>query len=267
MRKAQKERRSKALQIALLFGVIVVLLIGLSLLVKLGLLIHQSHFDAQHQFIIQVNQTSSASNIVIFSPDTHTIAILALTGRDAGTSAVRTIQLPVDAIVTSDLSGEKGSSLIHRVLIASAGRSTLNILDKLKLLAFSQTVSDDQLATKTLSLPTSQAAIDAATSSIAIDQTLYKDGMTIAIVNGSGVAGLGNTVAKILGHIGANVISVTTADKDVSTSSLVYTGSKTYTVNRLAHIFRILPVSTTKAGIADMTLTIGKDKTTAFSAE
>lgn len=266
MKTAKKPRKSKALFVALLFGVVVMLLISLSLLIKLGVVFAASKFDSQHQFVLQVKESNSKSDIIIFSPDIHQIALITLNGSQAGSPAIKTIQLPIDAVISQDEAGEQSDRLIHRVLAGKNIMSNLNPFDRIKLLAFSQTVADDDMTTKQISLPVNAVTIDNTITTLATDQTLYKEGMTIAIVNGSGVSGLGNTLAKLLTHIGGNVISVTTADADVSQTALVYTGKKSYTVKRLEEIFGIVGKSTEKAGIADMTITIGKDKSEVFTS-
>lgn len=263
--KSQKQS-SKTLQVALLFVTVVGFLIGFSLLVKIGILISKSKFDGLHQFVIQVEGHDHTAAI-IFSPDTHKITVLTLVGSTATASLTKSLQLPVDATVQDDSFGSSPDDFIHRALISGWGKSTLNQLDKLKLILFSQTVASDDITTKQLSLSPSDLSFDNTLTSLATDQTLYKEAQTIAVVNGSGISGVGNTVAKLLTHVGANVISVTTADKEETTSSIVYTGDKTYTVQRLSHIFSIEPINTTTASIADITVTIGKDKGDTFSSQ
>src|SRR6478752_1423793 len=92
----QQRAKSKSLQIALVFGIVVALFIGLSLLVKIGILISKSRFDGQHQFVIQVKEHGKTEAIVL-SPDIHKIVVLILEGSDGTTSLTKSIQLPVDA--------------------------------------------------------------------------------------------------------------------------------------------------------------------------
>ena len=254
MRTAKKHNSSKTLQIAFIFFVVVGLLIGLSLIVKVGIIVSRSRFDGQHQFILQVNERSGQGELIVFSPDTHTISLLTLTGSDVSTSAVRTLQLPVDGVVNDARTSDIGS-----LLLGMSDKDTINILDRIRLFVFDKTVAGDNIAEKSIHLPADQVELDSL-SQLTTDQTLYKEAMTISVVNGSGVSGLGNAVAKVLTHVGANVISVTTADDTQKSSHIVYTGNKTYTVNRLSRIFKITPTMTTKAGIADITLIIGEDK-------
>lgn len=261
MHAAKKAKKPKALQIAVLFFVIVGLLILLSLLVKAVLIVTRSHFDGQHQFVLQVDENKSTSMVVIFAPDTHTISLLTLSGVDAAHSALTTIGLPVDATMHSVIEGGSTSDIVGRVLSSSS--DTLNILDRIKLFIFSKTVADEDIAAKSIQLPLPES-LDTTVAQLTTDHTLYKEAMTVAIVNGSGISGLGNATAKLLTHIGANVISVTTADKEQRLSSISYTGEKTYTVSRLGKIFDIVPTVTTKAGIADVIVTIGQDKQAAL---
>lgn len=252
----------KGLQIALIFGLVVALLIGLSLIVKVGILISKSQFDGLHQFVIQV-KGDKENTAIIFSPDTHKIAILRLKGQMTNVSLLQSVALPQDGIIIENDEENTPDAFIHDVLTQGGKQSSLNQLDKIKLLLFSQTVTSDSINTQTLTLPLTTSSENALIT-LATDQTLYKEAQTIAVVNGSGISGVGNMVATLLTHVGANVISVTTADEDTNTSSLVYTGDKTYTVKRLSHIFDMSPVYVSNTGIADITITIGKDKVNMF---
>jgi len=264
MRISKKERKSKALFVALIFVVVVILLILFSLLIKLGLLISRSRFDSTHQFIMQVRQSVFKSDVVIFAPDAHAITILALTGQDAGKTALQTIQVPVDAL-SQDGIDETDPAFVRKLLFNSMfhGKSTVTLLDEIRLFLFYQ--SSPSMSVKYIHLPEAEGSIDSVISSIGVDQTLFKEGDTIAIVNGTGISGFGNTVAKVLSHIGANVISVTTAPKDESTSSILSGSKKSYTLSRIEKIFGIDSLQSSRPEIADITIVIGADKGNMFS--
>lgn len=264
MHNRKKLKQSKATRIAFAFCGIVITLILLALIGKLGILISESHFDANHQFIVQVKQTGGKSDVVIFAPDAHTISIITLIGKNAERSAIQTIQVPVDATVGNVPFNEEDNNFISHLLFSSLlhDRSTLTSLDALRLLLFSQSVG--AITRKSIQLPTDTNNIDSTVTPFATDQTMYKQGFTIAIINASGVSGVGNTIAKLLTHIGGDVISVTTAQIDNPDSKLVYAGKMSYSVTRLSGIFAIPSIQTSNPSIADITITIGEDKGKTF---
>ncbi|MGH7245382.1 MAG: hypothetical protein ACREGI_00425, partial [Candidatus Levyibacteriota bacterium] len=57
-----------------------------------------------------------------------------------------------------------------------------------------------------------------------------------------------------------NVISVTTAQTDQTTSIISYYGDVSYTTRRLSKILEIPLVKVTSPGLSDITIQIGKDK-------
>lgn len=259
----KKQHNEKTLRLALFFTIIVGVCIVISLGIKAGLVFARSHFDGQHQFIMQIDQSSQKSDVLIFNPDSRGIAILALSGKDAGMSAQQTIQLPIDATLHAQIPETDDQGFVHSIL-TSWEKNDLNFFDKIKLLLFTQTVTNDNITTIQIHLPADNLNFDSTLTNVATDKILYKEGVTIAIVNGSNVAGLGNKIAKLLTHIGANVISVTTADKTQNNSTLIYTGAQSYTLSRLTHIFHLSPILEKRINIAQITLTIGTDQAKEF---
>jgi len=254
-RSAQKKSKTKTLQIAVLFTVVVVLIIGISLIIKVCLLFSRSTFDSTHQYIFQINHSQERSSVIIFDPDTQKIALLHLHGSDANAPLAQTLHIPADSKIDEIQDKSISHDGIHELLIDG---HQLNIIDKLKLLLYSQTVASEDIHTIDVFLPLTSST-DGLLTPFLTDQSMYKEGVSIAIINGSGIAGLGNNTAAILEHIGANVISVTTADKESPTSSLVYTGEKKYTVSRIEKILSLHAQSISTQHIATITITLGAD--------
>lgn len=250
------QKKTKTLQIAGLFIIIVIVLVGLALLIKLVILFSKSTFDSTHQYVLQMIHGSDKSSIVIFDPDTHSISLIRIKGDQANKPVSLTLQIPTDAVGRQESDETQPQDDIHHLLFAP--NSTINSIDKIKLLLFAQTVASEDIHTTQIILP-----LDSQQSNSFLpllqDESLYKEAASIAIINGSGIVGLGSTTAALLEHIGANVISVTTADQNMTTSSLVYTGEKTYTVKRLEKIFSLPAQKIDGVRIATITLTLGSN--------
>ncbi len=97
------------------------------------------------------------------------------------------------------------------------------------------------------------------------DQTLYREGYSISVVNAAGVSGLGTQVANLLSHMGGNVVSVTTADKEQETSTISYIGQETYTVKRLQKVLQFPLTKMTTSGLSDIVVTVGTKDASHFA--
>ena len=244
---------STTLKVAGIFICIVVLLIVFSLCIKVWLLFSKSQFDGQHQYIVHLTDGSDHTHFIFFNPDVPKIEVLAIDG--SITSETILSNIPSDAKLDMIFSEDSLQDSIHTTLVKA---KNINFIDKLRLLLFAQTIAKDDIHMTHLKLPVTSSE-EEDTKNIAVDQSLYKEGVSIAVVNASGFAGLGNTTATMLEEIGANVISVTTADQENETSSLVNTGEATYTLRRLTHIFSINPKMISKQQLATITIILGKD--------
>lgn len=252
MRKKVAQKKSTTLRLAGVFILLVVLLISFSLCVKLWLLFSKSTFDGNHQFILGITHDQKVDGVIVFDPTTPHIEIIAL---KASSAVDLDTFVPRDADTLGAIGSGKEDDIVHTALVSAKG---INVLDKIRLLLFSQTVPKAQVQMTSVSLPIDSIS-ENSLKNILTDEALYKEAVSIAVVNASGVAGLGNTIAAKLETIGANVISVTTADQESKTSSLVTTDSNSYTLKRLEHLFSISPKIITAQQLATITLILGSD--------
>lgn len=228
-------------------------------LLKVFLLWRASSFDGTHQYIVEVeNKTLTKGEFLIFSPSTHTITTVMVHGKvDNGFSQY--LALPADAVVISEPS-ENVTKLLQDTLFArSEGKLAPTSLDSLRLLLFAGTVSSTDFKHQDIVLPIDAQTSETLLPSLFLDKTLYNDNESIAIINATGEAGVGNTVAHMLTSIGMNVVSVTTADTNQDTSLLSAARNGTYTVARVSHILRLRATTSKNPMLSDITLTIGKD--------
>lgn len=86
-----------------------------------------------------------------------------------------------------------------------------------------------------------------------------REKISIAIVNGTGVAGLGNRIARLITNIGGNVVSVSTSDNLISDSEILYSKENNYTARRIAQILSFKINNKDNMDISDVTIFIGKN--------
>src|SRR6185312_9709456 len=214
------------------------------------LLFYGAKFDGSHQFILRVENGEHAVSYVNFSPDVQTASVLQVKGKGQA-------DIPFDATViapeVSELTSFGQSILFHHDM-----HDSLNLVDRVRIFLFTSSMKDSAITYKSLVLPTNRQIEDTLLSQLFTDHTLYSENMTIGIMNGTGVSGLGDTAAKMIGDIGGDVISVGTAPAVTSQTTLVYSGTPSYTTKRLASIFHAQMHATTAAMLTDIVLTIGE---------
>lgn len=266
MKRKKKKEEGHTLRLAITFFVLVGLLLLGSALVKLATLIEKSHFDGAHRFTVEFKE-GQFSQVVSFAPDTRSISILNIQDTPATFSAGRFLGIPIDAKVKNSKEqampagrhGDVSSQL--QLLLFSYGKieTTLTPIDILRLWLFAKGVSSSAITFQEISLTVTQASIDRISSSLFLDYALSQENVSMQIINGTGVSGLGNRLARLITNMGGNVVSVETADSLIKQSKITYNTKKTYTLEKLVRFLGFQSSLLEEKGIADIVLTIGED--------
>lgn len=259
MKRKKTVQRSNARGFALFVGSLIGLLILVACSIKLLLLFRQSTFDTRYQFVLEEHETAQ-TRFFVFNPADSSMHRLLFTGVFS-TDLQRNMGIPVDAVVNSSQDFSDPDTLMAKLLIhTSEMTSNLTPIDMMHIFLFRYTID----SAKTLSLQTSNAEDpteqDALLTKIFIDKTLYQEGQSVTIVNGTGKVGLGNKIARLLTHIGGNVVSVITAQENSAVSTVTYTGNSSYSITRIASLLHLPEVHSSLAMISDITITLGTDK-------
>lgn len=260
-RSARNKNHSNAFGIALFVGALVGLLVLAAVVIRIILVFHQSTYDGKHQYILSVKEPNK-TEIIAFNPDTQTIHSLIINGNvDSNPESKFLIPIDSTAISSEDLS----LSDITTTLVFHGGkmRTTMTPVDAVSLLFFYHTVDSENISSQTVSLD-EMTSKKSNLSKLFLNETLYKEGKSIAIVNATDVSGLGTTVATLMSNIGGNVVSITTADKSSETSSVAYTGDLSYTASHLARVLHMPLIHLPGITISDITITLGKDSISLF---
>ena len=255
----------QSLKLVLVFGICVAILIVASLILKSISILAKSKFDGQHRFTIAVIKPKSPITLLSFASETSSISILHVHGGLKAQTIGKDLETPIDSFIfvkeTSEdnITKEKIEPFVgglvwkHELL-----GSSLTILDAIRLFLFTRSVHANNTQEKELFLPKEESAIDKLSSGLFTNSTIAQEKMSIEIVNGTGVSGLGNRLARLISNMGGNVISISTSDSPKDQSQLLYVGEKTYTVDTLSSVLNIKAVQTEKPGLSDIVITIGK---------
>lgn len=268
MKRKKKKPEGNTLRLAITFFVLVGLLLLGSALVKLATLIEKSHFDGAHRFTVEfIPSDKSFARVISFAPDTRSISIVTISNAQAVPHIGKFLGVPIDAEVKNIRqampAGRQDKNVVLQLqsLLFSYGsvETTLTPIDILRLFLFAKEVPSSSVATREISSSLDGASIDKISSSLFIDYTLSQENISVQIINGTEVSGLGNRLARLITSMGGNVVSVGTSDGLIKQSKITYQAKKTYTLEKLVKFLGFPSSIAEEKGIADIVLTIGED--------
>ncbi|MBI2034477.1 MAG: LytR C-terminal domain-containing protein [Candidatus Levybacteria bacterium] len=251
--------RTHNLRLLVFFGILVLILVVSSLVLKFISLAGESRFDGEHFFVVSFLHPKGA-DIVGFDPKNKKITILHAAGNSVPSNLQQSLAIPIDGKVNGEIvsAADLSSALFDMLLGYSVIKTNLTILDIGRLAFFAKTVSQSNIIDEPSSLINGVTA-DSAVSDLFIDSAIQKEKVTVEIVNATGHSGLGQRLERLLSNMGGNIIAVTTSPKIMKTSSMTYFGDKTYTLLRISSIVTMPLVYTEKPQLADITIFIGED--------
>lgn len=262
MRK-KSARHTGAFHVALFIGSLICLLICAALFIKVLLLFQHSVFDGKQQFSLEIKEPGQM-RFVVFNPDDESIHTVLVHGGSSSNPQIA-LGVPVDTSLTSTEDISSFSTLAQKLIFSrNAFHSSMTIIDGVRLFIFIHTADMSKAISQETSTTAAPESQDTIFSKVFTDATMYREGESVAVVNGTGVSGVGAKIARLLSHIGANVISVTTADTVSPKSFVGYSGSSSYTLTRIAHILQLPETQLSQVGISDITVTLGMDRAQEF---
>ncbi|MCL6096149.1 MAG: LytR C-terminal domain-containing protein [Patescibacteria group bacterium] len=264
--KRKKSKNGKNTKFAIIFFALVAGITVFSLLFKVLLLINQSRFDNQHRFTISVWDNKNPE-VISFSPNSHSISILKLDGDARSLNLYRFLEIPIDARIKADFinTSENASTLLTSLLFKYKNiKSDINVIDIAKLYLFTKTVSPDQIYQKRISVLSNESASDKISSSLFSDEKITEENIRVEIVNASGVSGAGGRFARLINNMGGNVVFVSTALNNAKKSSILYSGKRTYTLDRLEKLLEFSVEKNSEKFIGDVIIRIGEDNKTSL---
>src|SRR5258706_1642207 len=201
MRKAQS-KKDNSLAIATVFISCIVLLILGGFLLKLLLIVSQSHFDSFHEYIVEVDESDTKGMLIALAPNTKSVTFLTVLGK-VDNSYGKYLDVPVDGYVHMPIPASP-SQLVQQMLFAGKSEKGITIIDKLRLLFFVNTLKSSDFHMQQIQLPIDAQISDKLLPSLFLDIAIYADNESVAIVNATGTAGIGTKVAKQLTTIASN---------------------------------------------------------------
>lgn len=255
-----KSKNGSNLRLAGLFVVVVFGLIIISGLFKLLLIVKESRFDGSHNFIVSL-VGKDKTQIVSFSPQSRAVSILDIDPK-YNSDAAKTLEIPIDGVIIYQNSGKDNisSALFSSAFSLGQSLKKITILDAFRLFLFYKTVPQNNIYERQLPSNLNDAQRATVISLSLTDASVYQENQSIQVINASDVPGLGSRLAALITNIGGSVVLVSTSDKIAKDSKVIYFGKESYTVKKMSSYLNISPESSGRRGVADVIITIGKDK-------
>lgn len=256
-----RTKSGKHLRLAGLFVIMVLGLIVISALFKFLLIVKNSHFDGSHSFIVSFVGKNKVE-VVSFSPANKTLSILNIDSKYNHINIVKSFGIPIDGTIDSQDPNSNNISSILLGSVISLGQplKNLTVLDAFRLFLFCKTMPQNNIYERQLTSELNDTQKSTVITLSLTDVSIYQENQTIQIINASNVHGLGARLAALITNIGGNVILVSTSDQVINNSKIVYYGKQSYTVKKIGNYLGIAPQQSGQRGVADVIITIGKDK-------
>lgn len=257
MKKAKKEN-IKSINLALYFGLLVLLIIIISITFKTIDIIRKSEFDSKNRFTVAVLNDKNVDIISVNPSSGEQDGIRVV---NAGSlDSLDEFSIPIDVFVKSefDFSSDSKSVFLKMLLHKRELESTLNVLDLLKLSIYSFGVNGENFSYQNIE-PDSTSELNNLSSSEFIDETISRDKVNIQVTNSTETSGLGNKIAKTITNLGGNVVLVNSHKEEIG-ESVIYYKEDSYTVKKLSKVLNIKAQKNETNSIADIIIMLGKDQ-------
>ncbi|SRR5260221_8346272 len=265
MLRTKKTPKSRWMLITVVFLGFIILLIAGVLLVRVMVIFSHSHYDGHHELIVEITRSSRTAAVIAFSPDVHTASVLWIETQNVNIPYLeKQLQIPFDAIAISQSNTLSLKQLVSDLFFHNLkSHTTLTLIDAFNLLVYTYSLPASSISQEEINLDKENLP-NHALGQLFIDHALYNEASSVSIVNATGVSGVGNTIAKVLTNIGANVIAVNTSNKIEKSSKITFAGKKQYSQTRISDILGI-PLSTFPTpSLSDIMVIIGRDKVNDF---
>lgn len=251
-----------SLRKVVLFLIIVAVLIILSLSVRFMYLVKQSKYDGESRFTVVVNESEEKAIILSFNPLNKSLSKMVLKGNRENEPAGKIVGIPVDGTINlpGEANNESPSSLLMYALSNPlVKKETVTVLDVLQLYFFARTVSPANNLNEEVSVSDDLSSINPLALRLFSDQRIVDEQLSIEIMNGTGINGLGKRLERIIINSGGNVVAVSNSHSVEEKSKILYFQNTSYTLNKLQRILNYPLELMQNQDIADIKIIVGKD--------
>lgn len=259
--KKQKESAQSNTKIAVIFFVFLFFIVGISLILKIIVIVRASQFDNSKRFTLSMTNGRNIE-IVSLSPSLKNITVFKLNDNIKPAEAGRLLEIPIDGLIASNslnLDQKISSLFVNAIFNYNNIKTNLTIVDLLRITMLARAIPENSINVRVVG-DASELELDKVVGHSVSDDFIEKDNQTIQIINGTGVSGLGGRLARFVTNMGGNVMLVMTEDSPRKKSIITYIDKKTYTLRRLQKVLGYEVVKEPENAMSDVTIIIGEDK-------
>ncbi len=249
----------KSLRLVVWFLLLLSALLVIAVSIKAIVMIGESVFDGKHRLTLFLTDKNKNAVVVSLEPQGKTI-LLRLSGRPTRKEAESALLTSFDGSIrhANSFSTDGSPQNILRSFLFTPGGDyqTVTPYDLLRLYLLSLQHEKDDGEEHQVTVSNGQSSLDK-TERYFVDNGILTEGKTVAIVNSTGVSGLGQRLENVIDSLGGGVVSVTTGRDLQEPTHIFYTGEKSYSVQKIERIFhQQAEEGNTQA--ADILIVIGK---------
>lgn len=263
MKKQKQVERYTSVRLGIIFVVVVTVILVIALTFRTIQMYQRSIYQSDQPFTLHITSKDDAQEIISFRPVEKKITRFSIKHLSQEKSLTNVSGIPSDARVytksirVDDTVPQQLKTLLFRLPDA---KTTLTLIDLLRLYTFSQTVQTGDTENIQIDKPEGIVKVEALLDEHFLDNQMREDNKTIQIINASGISGMGSSVEKTINRIGAAVIDVQTARKEEATTKIEFTTDETYTIQKMRKLFHVPIQKIEGERISDIIITLGKDK-------
>lgn len=261
----KKKEEFKNVRTVIVFVSLVFFAIVASLLFKGLVIVKNSTFDPSHRYTFLIKQENPM--VISLDPSTDSASVLEI--KTFNSKVEDTIKIPIDGYVqkkgssgqlfsVNDAKRQKGIATFFSDLLISypSISSNMTVVDLARLFLSAQSIPSHKVTFAVINSGESDSLV----SSLFLDQSIIDEKKSVSVVNGAYVSGLGASFEQMLVNMGINVVSVSTAEKPIEKTHLVFSDSeKPYTVTKMEKVLGISAENNPREEISDIILYLGKD--------
>lgn len=249
--------KSLRLVVWFIFALFTVLIISLS--IKTISMLSNSNFDGKHRFTIFLSDLNKNVAVISQEPDGRTV-IFQFSGKPTKKQIESFLLIPFDGSIYAQrkVSYDSSVSNIYSSFLFSTNTSydSITPFDLFRLFLLSLQDQKRDFVKESVDITKGKSGGDLKLK-VFIDGGIVSDNKTIAIINSTGVSGLGQRLEQVFISLGGSVVSVTTGRDLQEPTHIFYSGDKSYSVKRIERIFH-QQAEVGDTGAADILVVVGE---------
>lgn len=258
----QKINKSKNLNLALYFGILVIFIIMVSLIFKIFDIVRESKFDGENRFSAALIKSKSV-DIITVSPREGSLARIKISS-SLKEPEIKSLLMPIDSYVVakSDFNSDSKSFFLKIFLNSRKIKKNLSLFDLLKLSLYSASLNNEKITEESVSKDDNEK-LKEISESFFKDPKIVGEKLSIQIINSTSVSGLGNRLARYISNMGGQVVLVKSSQEEAKNSVILYQ-EPSYTAKKLSEKLEISLKKDENNSISDVKIIIGKDRQDLF---